>query len=167
MVHIKKKIKESLKNLILNLFGCTLWLCRIWESQFPDQGSNLGLVQWKLGVLTTGLQGNSQQCLSLINQWYNLYCLQTSNSKSWLSKQRLSWSQFSSTENVQKRNMDHISWVIRKNNLALLQLEFRVWWTCGFDVNYLRIFLIFSGAKIWHTFEENLGLGVKKIFLLL
>ena len=30
----------------------------LWDLSFPDQGSNLGLLQWKCGVLTTGLPGN-------------------------------------------------------------------------------------------------------------
>ena len=37
-------------------FGCT---AQHVGSQFPDQGSNPCPLQWKCGVLTTGLPGNS------------------------------------------------------------------------------------------------------------
>ena len=40
------------------------------ESQFPNQGSNSCPVQWKCGVLTTGLPGNSLYfCIILTSNW--------------------------------------------------------------------------------------------------
>ena len=48
----------------------------IWHvgSQFPDQGLNLSSLQWKLGVLTTGLPGKSLCRFSdpIINKGRNL-----------------------------------------------------------------------------------------------
>ena len=42
--------------LFLFCFDHAAWLA---GSQFPDQGSNLGPLQWKRGVLITGPPGNS------------------------------------------------------------------------------------------------------------
>ena len=33
--------------------------CCMWNLQLPDQGSNLGLLHWELGVLVTGPPGKS------------------------------------------------------------------------------------------------------------
>ena len=58
------KILNKLLNISVSIlfyfilfFGHATWLV---GSSFPDQGLNPGLQQWKLGVLTTGLPGNSQ-----------------------------------------------------------------------------------------------------------
>ena len=35
----------------------------VWDLMFPDQGSNPHPLQWKHGVLTTGLPGKSHKCV--------------------------------------------------------------------------------------------------------
>ena len=55
--------------LFIYLFGHTTWHA---GSQFPDQGSNPRPLQWKRGVLTTGLPGKSPLCVistSLVKPW--------------------------------------------------------------------------------------------------
>ena len=53
----KQAITEFCGVFLLFFFFChTMWHA---GSQFPNQGSKLGLLQWKLGVLTTGPPGKS------------------------------------------------------------------------------------------------------------
>ena len=40
-------------------FFC-FWPCGMWDLSSPDQGSNLGILHWKHGILTTEPPGKSQ-----------------------------------------------------------------------------------------------------------
>ena len=54
----RKRIAEWAIFIILFSLGRTTWHV---GSLFPDQGSNLSPLQWKQGVLPTGLSGNSPE----------------------------------------------------------------------------------------------------------
>ena len=67
---------------LICLFGHTAQLV---VSYFPDQGSNLCPLQWKLSILTTGPPGRFQSFLikRSIWTWWHLWCPRNQREYSW------------------------------------------------------------------------------------
>ena len=44
-----------------------IFSCGMWDLEFPEQGSNLGLLHWECGILATGPPGKSPRVQIDIN----------------------------------------------------------------------------------------------------